>query len=79
MSSGIHLNGLGGCWPVTQGAVRPCRIRFLAPTLYQDLGLLQGIENLPVEQLISQLPVEALGVTVFPGTTRFNGEYSETP
>jgi hypothetical protein len=54
--------------------VRPYRIVFLPPGLYQDLGLLQGIENLPVEQLITQLPIEALVVTVLPRTARFNAE-----
>jgi hypothetical protein len=54
--------------------VRPYRIVFPTPALYQDLGLLQGIENLPVEQLITQLPIEALVVTVLPRTTRFNIE-----
>jgi hypothetical protein len=54
--------------------VGPYGIIFLPPALYQDLGLLQGVENLPVEQLVPQLPVEALVVTVLLGTARFNIE-----
>jgi hypothetical protein len=54
--------------------VRPDRIVFLPPALDQDLGLLQGVENLPVEQLITQLPIEALVVTVLPRTAWFNVE-----
>ena len=54
--------------------MRPDRIGFPPPALYQDLGLLQGVENLPVEQLITQLPIEALIVTVLPMTARFNVE-----
>ena len=52
----------------------PYRVVFLPPALNQDLGLLQGVENLPVEQLIPQFPVEALVVTVLPRTARFNIE-----
>ena len=55
--SGHHLDGPGCEWPITQGAVRPYRIVFPPPALYQDLGLLQGGENLPVEELITQLPI----------------------
>jgi hypothetical protein len=60
--------------------VRPYRIVFPPPALYQDLGLLQGVENLPVEQLITQLSIEAFDVTVLPRTARFNVErfYSYT-
>ena len=36
------------------------------------MRLLQGVENLPVEQFITQLPIEALVVTVLPRTARFN-------
>jgi hypothetical protein len=51
-----HSNGLACGWSIAQGTVVPYPIVFLAVALYQDLGLLQGLENLPVEQLILQLP-----------------------
>ena len=54
--------------------MRPYRIVFPAPAPYQDLGLLQGVENLPVEQLVTQLTIEALVVPVLPGTARFNAK-----
>jgi hypothetical protein len=52
----------------------PDRIVFLPPALYQDLGLLQGIEDLAVEQLIPQLPIKALVVAILPRTPGFNVE-----
>jgi len=44
--------------------MRPYCVVFLPPVPYEDLGLLQGLENLPVEQLIPQLAVEAFVVAV---------------
>jgi hypothetical protein len=52
--------------------MRPYRVIFLTPTLYQDLGLLQGIEDLTVEQLIPQLSIKTLVVAILPETPRFN-------
>jgi hypothetical protein len=52
----------------------PDRIVFLPPALYQDLGLLQGIEDLAVEQLIPQFPIKALVVAILPRTPGFNVE-----
>jgi hypothetical protein len=54
--------------------MRPDRIVILASALYQDLGLLQGVEDFAVEQLITQLSVEALVVAILPGTPGFNVE-----
>jgi hypothetical protein len=54
--------------------MRPYLVIFLTPTLYQDLGLLQGIEDLTVEQLIPQLSIKTLVVAILPGTPRFNLE-----
>jgi hypothetical protein len=53
--------------------MRPYRIVFPL-ALYHDLDLLLGVENLPVEQLTTQLLIEALVVTVLPRTARFNVE-----
>ena len=49
--SGNRLYGLGCGWLITQSTMGPHRIVFPPPALYQNLGLLQGGENLPVEQL----------------------------
>ena len=40
----------------------------LPPLFDQDLGLLQRIEDLPVQEFISQLSVEGFHVTILPGT-----------
>jgi hypothetical protein len=72
--SGHHPDGLRRRCSISQSTVRPYRIVFPPPALYQDLGLFQGVENLPVEQLITQLPIEAFVVTVLPRTARFNVE-----
>ena len=39
-----------------------------------DLGFLQTVEDLTVEQLIAQLAVEALAVAILPGASRFDVE-----
>src|SRR5690606_31645918 len=43
-----------------------------SPTLDQHLCLLQRGEDLTVQELITQLPVEALNIPVLPRTARFN-------
>jgi hypothetical protein len=37
-----------------------------SPTFDQYLGLLQAVEDLSIEQLVPELPVEALIVSVLP-------------
>ena len=49
---------------------------FRSPLLYEDLGLPQGIEDLSIEDLVSELPVEAFAVPVLPGAPRFDEEGS---
>ena len=58
--------------------MRPERIVFQPPFFNQHLGLLQGIEDLAVEPFIPEFTIEALVVTVFPGTARFNKERLDT-
>jgi len=58
--------------------VRPDRVVFRPPSFNQNLGLFQGIKNLSVEQLVPELPVEALVVAVLPGTARFDVERLNT-
>ena len=41
-----------------------------SPALDHDPGLLQRIENLPVQQLIAQPGIETLDVAVLPGAAR---------
>jgi len=54
--------------------MRPDLVVFLPPTLDQNLGLFQGVENLPIQQLIPQLPVEAFVVAILPRAARFDIE-----
>jgi hypothetical protein len=42
------------------------------PRLDHDLCLLEAVEDLPVEQLIAELAVEALDVAILPGTARLD-------
>src|SRR5450755_3764518 len=57
-------------WPIAQRRVRPLRVIFHAPPLRQNLCLLQRVKDLAVQELIAQLPVEALAVPVLPRTPR---------
>lgn len=49
-------------------AVRPHRVVVLAPALDDDLGLLERVEDLAVEQLVAKLAVEAFIVVVLSWT-----------
>ena len=51
-------------WP--HGVVVP------APFLDDDLGLLEGVEDLAVEQLVPEPGIEALAIAVFPRRSRFD-------
>ncbi len=41
----------------------------VAPTLDYDLGLLEAVEDFPVEQFAPQLAVERPTVAIFPGAS----------
>ena len=45
-----------------------------SPSLDQDLGFSQRIEDLPVQELVSELPVERLHIPVLPRTPRLDEE-----
>ena len=66
--SGHLLNGrynrLRSRRPVAKRAVRPDRVVLPAPHLDQYLYLLQRVKDLQVKKLVSELPVEAFGVTI---------------
>src|SRR6266446_300870 len=56
------------CWRlVSERCVRPDRVVVPPPTLDDDLGLAQSVEDFAVEQLVAQASVEALDVAVLPG------------
>ena len=52
--------------------MRPLRVVFHPPPLRQNLCLLQRVKDLAVQELIAQLPVEALTVPVLPRTPRLD-------
>jgi hypothetical protein len=52
--------------------VRPNGVVVLSPSFDHDLGLLESVEYLSVEQFISQLAIEAFVVAVLPGAAGFN-------
>ena len=43
-----------------------------APGFDENLRLLQGVEGLPIEELVAQPRVEALDVSILPGRARFD-------
>jgi hypothetical protein len=58
--------------------VGPERVVLLAPSLYEHLSFLQGIEDLRVERLVPKLTVETFAVPVLPWTPRFDEKGSYT-
>ena len=42
----------------------------MPPTFDDDLGLLESVEDLAVEKFVPELRVEALAISVLPGTAR---------
>jgi hypothetical protein len=67
-------NGLGCRWSVVKAAVGADRFALPSAGLDYDLGLLQRKEQFPIQQLISELAVKALYVSVLPGTAGLNKE-----
>lgn len=47
--------------------MRPESVVFLPPSFDDHLGLSKGIENLPIENLISELSIEGFVVSILPG------------
>src|SRR3546814_19461166 len=64
-SSDLHWrwNGLWRRWPLPERAVRPDCVVMSPPSLDQDPGLGERVEDLAIEQFIAQRPVEVLAVT----------------
>ena len=65
--SGAGQDRLWGRRSIAQGTVWSDRVVVMPPLLDEHLGLLQGIEDLSIEQLVAELAVEALVVSVLPG------------
>jgi hypothetical protein len=52
--------------------VRPGGVIVAPPSLDDDLGLGEAVEDLAVEQFVAKLRVEALAVAVLPRASRFD-------
>ena len=50
--------------------MRPDGVVLAAPGFDQNLGLLQGVEDLAVEEFVPQPGIEAFDIAVLPGTAR---------
>ena len=65
----VALPGAARFWgrgPVPQRAVWPCGVVGLPPSLDQNLGLQQCVEQLSSQQLVTKPAIEALHVPVLP-------------
>ena len=58
--------------PVPERSVGPHRVVLLPPLPDHDLGLLQRVEDLPVQAFLPQLSIETLAIPVLPWTTGFD-------
>jgi hypothetical protein len=65
-------NSRRSCGAIAQRTVRTALIVVLPPQLRNHSHLLQGVEEFPIQQLITKLAVKALDIHVLPGTARFN-------
>ncbi len=73
--SGARLKGLDRrrCrGSVAQRAVWPDSVVLVPPAFDEHLRLRQRVEDLPIQQLVAKLPIEALHVTVLPRAARFD-------
>src|SRR6056297_3999641 len=55
-------------WSVAQRGMRSDRVVLSSPALDDDARLGEAVEHLPVQQLVSELGVEALAVAILPRT-----------
>src|SRR5215217_5821741 len=53
-------------WPVAQRGMRPDRIEVPSPALDDDLSLPQGVEYLPIQQLVPEARIETLDEPILP-------------
>ena len=74
---GYRLRGQVACSRARCAAASCCNPPAISQSLNHHLRLLQRIENLPIQALIPQLPVEAFTVAVFPRTPRLDVQRSD--
>jgi hypothetical protein len=64
--------GLRRWWAIAKCTVLSFCVVVFSPFFDQDLGLRQGIENLPVEQFVPEPTVAAFTISVLPRASRFD-------
>jgi hypothetical protein len=69
-----HGNRLRRWWSIAERAVGAPGVVVMEPGFDQDPGLRQGVEDLSVEQLVTELAVEGFVVAVLPGTVLLDVE-----
>jgi len=74
--SSKRFDRLWGRWTIPQRAVWTEPLVLSSPAFDQDLRLPRRVEDLEVQELIAQLPVERLHVAVLPVASRFDEERS---
>ena len=74
----LQQDGLRRRWSVSQRRMRPHRVVVHPPLFDHHLRLLQRVEDLSIQALVSQLAVEAFAVPVLPGTSWFDVQRSRS-
>ena len=57
---------------VAKLAVRPDAVVVPSPVLDEHLRFLKGVEDLCIQEFISELAIEGFDIAVLPGTTGFD-------
>ena len=69
----VHLDdGFRGWRAVTQSTVWSDRVVVFPPLFDDDLCLLQGVEDLPIQKFAPEAGIEGLAVSILPGTARLD-------
>ena len=67
-------DGLRRWWPPSQAGMGPDGVVVLSPLFDDNPGLSHGVEDLAIEQFVSELTVEGLAVAVLPRAAGFDKE-----
>ena len=71
-------DGLRGWRAVAQSTVWSDGVVVFPPLFDDDLCLLQGVEDLPIQKLVPEAGIEGLAVSILPGTARLDVSCFET-
>jgi len=73
-----HLDRFWGRWAVAETAVRAQSVVMIAPPAGDAADLLQTVEDLAIEQFITQASIEALDIAVLPRAAGLDVEGGDT-